>query len=263
MPAFAGSTSDKLSNADRPSLLSLPSCPNPDSATRRRVPSSPVNYLSHAAAFLDDPALATGAVLPDLLSAIDRKCRVRKRHVDRVLAEDDLPPGQCSIVRGLAEHLDDDHWFHGTEAFLTTSSATARLLREALPGDQTHRVGFLGHILVELFLDAWIEKQRPGTVDRFYAAFASVDPAVAEAAVNRCASRPTDRLAGFWGRFVGERFLADYVTDEGLFRRVNHVLKRVGLPQLKDSLLETLSDARHLTEARASELLPRRVVAET
>ena len=219
-----------------------------------------MNYLSHAAAFLDDPALATGAVLPDLLSAIDRKCRVRKRHVDRVLAEDDLPPDQRPIVRGLAEHLDDDHWFHGTEAFLTTSSATARLLRVAMPGDQTHRVGFLGHILVELFLDAWIEKRRPGTVGRFYAAFGSVDPAAAEAAVNRCASRPTDRLAGFWGRFAEERFLADYVTDEGLFKRVNHVLKRVGLPPLGDDLRKTLAEARGVTESRASDLLPGRVV---
>ena len=219
-----------------------------------------MNYLSHAAAFLDDPPMAAGSVLPDLLSAVDRRCRVRAAKVEAYLVDAPLTASQRAVATGLQQHLADDHWFHGTEAFLSCSSTLARKLRAALPDDETHRVGFLGHILVELMLDGWIERSAPGTVDRFYAALSGVSTELMTRVVNACASRPTTRIAEVWPGFLRERFIADYVSDAGLRRRVNQVLRRVRLPQLAESIEPVLADCRQTVEANAEDLLPRRVL---
>ena len=218
-----------------------------------------MNYLSHAAAFLDEPLVAAGSVLPDFLSAMDRKCRVRAKRVDAYLATE--PPGEPGrVAAGLREHLADDHWFHGTEAFLTTQARLTRRLRAAMPDDASHRVGFLGHILVELLLDGWIERTRPGTVGRFYDAMAAAAPTAMTEAVNASAARPTTRIIEVWPGFLRERFVADYVADDRLRRRVNQVLGRVGLPVLDEAAEATLAQCRAEVEASAGRLLPQRVL---
>lgn len=220
-----------------------------------------MNYLSHGVAFLDRPLVLAGSVVPDLLSAIDRRCRVRQRRLDPILEDKSTESPVREVVEGLQAHLQDDHWFHGSEAFLEVSAKLTRLFRKAMPDDDTHRVGFLGHIVVELLLDRWIIEQNAQTLKQFYEAFAAVDPQIVQYTVNRAALRPTEKLIPFWHRFVEERFLADYVEPERMHRRLNHVMKRVGLPRLDDHLVDVLVEGHVLISDRAVDLLPARVVA--
>ena len=180
---------------------------------------------------LDDPARCVGACLPDMLSAIDRRCRLRERNVRPLLIDPD--PFTRDVMTGVLMHLDDDAWFHAGEPFLTTSARLTRAIRRELPTDDSHRVGFLGHILVEIFLDRWLIERDATLLPRLHRSLDSIDPNKLETLVNRAATKPTERLAPMYRRMVSERFLDDYPHDEPLLRRINGVLKRVTLPQLE------------------------------
>ncbi len=69
-------------------------------------------------------------------------------------------------------------------------------------------------------------------MERYYDLFQQVDPSLIESTVSRISRLPADRLAILIPRFVDERFLYDYRSDERLLWRMNHVLKRVGLEPL-------------------------------
>lgn len=220
-----------------------------------------MNYLSHGVAFLDQPLVMAGSVVPDLLSVVDRRCRLRLRRIEPLLADDSLAASTREIILGFQAHLADDNWFHGSQAFLEVSGQMTRYFRDAMPDDDTHRVGFLGHIVVELLLDRWIIEHKPETLDRFYKAFAAVDPQFVEHAVGLAASRKTDRLLPFWHRFVEERFLADYCDTELMLFRLNQVMQRVKLPNLDDEIQTVLARGYELVRTRACDLLPPRVIA--
>lgn len=220
-----------------------------------------MNYLSHGVAFLDEPLILAGSVIPDLLSVVDRKCRVRSKKIAPLLASDDLPSSVRAVLTGVQSHLDDDDWFHGSAAFLDVSGRLSRLFRAAMPDDETHRVGFLGHIVVELLLDRWIMEQNTTALDRFYTAFDTADPQVVQYSVGLAASRTTEKIVPFWHRFVDERFLADYPDPNRMLWRLNHVMKRVGLPKLADDIETVLIEAYPVVTARATDLLPQRALA--
>ena len=57
-------------------------------------------------------------------------------------------------------------------------------------------------------------------------------------------------------RFLQERFLYDYREDGKLLVRLNHVMRRVGLPQLPDELAELFPAMRATVRERRDELLP-------
>lgn len=221
----------------------------------------PMNYLSHGIAFLDEPLTLAGSVTPDLLSVVDRRCRVKLRRIEPVLESGDLDDSTRAVLRGFEAHLVDDHWFHANGAFLEAQSQLLKLFRAAMPDDDTHRVGFLGHIVVELLLDRWIMERNPQALDRFYAAFSEADPQVVQHAVSFAAKRPTDKLLPFWHRFVDERFLADYPDPNLMLWRLNHVMKRVSLPPLEDHIEQVLVDSYAVVSQSATDLLPKRVLA--
>ena len=214
----------------------------------------PVNYLAHSLRFLDAPPRLAGVCLPDMLSAIDRKCRLRERHVQPLTGDAD--PFACEVAKGVLAHLADDHWFHGTEAFLVTSGKLTRHIRAALPDDESHRVGFLGHILTEILLDRWLIAQLPDLLETFHAGLATLDGDKLQAVVNRVATRPTERLAPMYPRMIAERFLDDYPFDDRLLRRLNGVMKRVGLPRLPDEFAPRLSELAAIVDPAATDLLP-------
>jgi hypothetical protein len=76
-----------------------------------------------------------------------------------------------------------------------------------------------------------------------------------ETHVNRIGPRPTDRIAGLLPMFIRERFLFDYADDDRLCRRLNQVMRRVGLPELPPAFADVLPQARARVGPRCDELL--------
>jgi len=212
-----------------------------------------MNYFAHGRAYTHDPYFLAGTAVPDWLSIVDRQVRVKPKGVKAFVDDADLRV--AALARGIMQHHADDDWFHQTPAFHELNVAFTGKIREILAGDDGYRPAFLGHILVELVLDAVLIEEQPQILDAYYQALASVEPDVVEAAINRMASRPTDCLAKLVPRFLSERFLYDYLDDAKLLHRLNQVMRRVNLPPLPDSLMNFFPEARRLVGQRRSELL--------
>lgn len=212
-----------------------------------------MNYFAHGRQFIDNPYLLAGTAVPDWLSVVDRTVRVRSRHAEA--CRDHSDPQVAAVACGVRQHLADDAWFHESLAFAECSLAIGRLVREALPTDDGFRPHFLGHILVEILLDAQLIADDPGALDAYYRAMDSLNGAAVEAAVNRIAPRETSNLATFIGLFSRERFLYDYQYDGKLLFRLNQVMRRVKLPALPEQLREIFPEARRIVSHRQHELL--------
>jgi hypothetical protein len=212
-----------------------------------------MNYFAHGRAFVDDPYFLAGTAVPDWLSVVDRRVRVRSRDAQRHVDASD----QCvaRVAAGIVQHCRDDEWFHATRAFAETSLALCGMLRQRLPTDLGFRPHFLGHILVEILLDATLVAEEPQRLAAYYASLDTLDGAAVEAAVNAISPRPAHHLGYFIALFSRERFLCDYADDGKLLFRVNQVMRRVGLPLLPPELCDWFPEARSLVAARKSELL--------
>jgi hypothetical protein len=212
-----------------------------------------MNYFAHGRLFVDDPYFLAGTAVPDWLSVVDRRVRVRSRDaIGHVESSDDRV---ARVAAGIVQHCRDDEWFHATRTFAETSLALCGMLRERLPADLGFRPHFLGHILVEILLDAALIADEPGRLAAYYAGLESLDGAAVQDAVNAISPRPTNSLGVFIGLFAHERFLCDYADDGKLLFRLNQVMRRVGLPALPPELSDWFPEARTLVAARKSDLL--------
>lgn len=201
-----------------------------------------MNSFAHALPFLDKPYYAVGASLPDWLAAADRKCRVRrKRAVDWV---DDEDPIVADVAAGVVQHLKDDHWFHTSAVFRDFEMRFAVEIREIYDGEKSMRPGFVAHVMVEMFIDSWLQQNFPGQLERYYEMIAEVDAQKVQDAINRFATNATDKLVPAMEMFLSERFIFDYVTDEGAVYRMSRVLQRIGLEPLDDKILPWAATAR-------------------
>ena len=212
-----------------------------------------MNYLAHALPFLDQPYLAAGTGVPDWLTVVDRRVRVRSKHVEPFLGDDD--PVTAAVAAGILQHVRDDGRFHQTRAFAELALQLTAGARDVLDREPGFRPGFLGHVLVEVLLDASLAARQPDRLEAYYRAMETVDVARVQRAVNRMAPRPTDRLAPMISRFLQERILWDYLKDAKLLVRLNQVMRRVKLAQLPEVFLDFLPEARRLVECRKDELL--------
>ena len=213
-----------------------------------------MNYLAHGYRFLDRPLYLAGTVVPDWLSVVNRKVRARSRLVRPVVDSTDNDSVR-EIGLGILQHHRDDDVFHRSEPFMQMEAQIGQEFRVFMPDRYDHRPGFLGHIVVELMLDATLAARDSSLIDQFYHAMDKVDAQLVEDAVNLMATRTTDRLAWLIERFRQERFLDDYVTDQGMFYRLNQVLSRVRLEPMTDDAVAALSSARRLLNDRHQELL--------
>ncbi|OYP29870.1 hypothetical protein [Rhodopirellula sp. MGV] len=214
-----------------------------------------MNFLSHAIPYLHQPLTAISTGVPDWLGVVDRKIRARQKNASEALQSDDLATVQ--VAQGILHHIQDDRWFHQTAAFVELNLQLAVTLRDQLPGDRGFRPMFVGHILIEIFLDAFWIRDDEDIARRYYAAVESSSHALLENCVNTITGKPTDRLAAVIERFCQARFLYDYLDDERLLMRLNQVMKRVRLAELPHSILPWLHDARDLVESRRTGLLTR------
>lgn len=212
-----------------------------------------MNYFAHGRAFVDDPYFLAGTAAPDWLNVVDRKVRVRSKYAAPHAAGDD--PVLASVARGVMQHCADDAWFHETRAFAELSLDLCVRLRDALGPEDGFRPHFIGHILVEILLDAVLIEAEPERLDAYYTAMNSLDGPAVEAAISQIAGRSAAGLATFIPLFCRERFLWDYRDDGKLLFRLNQVLRRVQLPLLPSSIVDVLTIARGLVNERHDELL--------
>jgi hypothetical protein len=213
-----------------------------------------LNYFAHGYRFVDRPYFLAGTAVPDALSAINRRVRIRRKVAVPFATDGD--PIVADVAAGIVRHHDDDAWFHRQRAFSDLSLNFGQEIRSKLADEKGHRAGFLGHILVELLLDSALIARQPGGADPYYHAVAQIDGVLLQQIVNRMASQPAHRFSAFIGMFLTSRFLEDYANDQRLLMRLNQVMRRVGLPMLDDSLLDWLPSARHRVVDRVGELLP-------
>ncbi|MGE5193450.1 MAG: hypothetical protein ACM3U2_13225 [Deltaproteobacteria bacterium] len=213
-----------------------------------------MNYFAHAIRFLDRPYFLAGTALPDWLSVVDRRVRLRARNVEPFSTGSGVPSAE--VAAGVLQHLEDDAWFHRTPAFAVASAELTVLFRAALPPDDRHRPAFLGHILTEMLLDAVLIERHPERLAGYYAALAQLDARIVEESANRMARNTTDRLQAFIPLFTHERFLADYLDSKRLLLRLNQIMHRVKLNPLPAGLETVLGEARHIVRSHARGLLP-------
>ena len=212
-----------------------------------------MNYFAHALPFLDNPYFAAGTGVPDWLTVVDRPVRVRLKHARAML--DDPDSHVAAVAGGIVQHLLDDARFHESRAFVEASLELTVHARDALGGERGFRPSFLGHLLVEVLLDAVLAEADVARLEAYYAVLDQVEPAEIESAVNRMAPRPTARLAMMISAFRHHRIIWDYFDDARLMVRLNQVMRRVRFAELPDEFREILPAARRTVAARAVELL--------
>jgi len=213
-----------------------------------------MNYFTHAIRFLDDGVFAVGTAIPDWLSAADRRVRLRPRDLESWVKHDD--PWQAGLASGAAQHLHDDGWFHVTTGFYEVTASLTQLFRQGLGGGEQYHCGFLGHVGMELLLDAALIARHPNQLEQYFAYLAGIDSSGVQAAVNRMTRVPTERLAWMIDEFREEQFLRDYLDDEQLRLRLNQVLWRVKLSPLPAVAVRLLGEARQIVSSRVGDLLP-------
>jgi hypothetical protein len=214
-----------------------------------------MNYLAHGIRFLDRPYFMAGTAVPDWLSVVDRRVRMRTKRIGPLLPEWPADSPEREVALGILQHLSDDDWFHTTLGFHDITGRMTVLFREALPGD-TFLNSFLGHVVTELLIDAELSERHPSHLETYYRSLQSIDPHVVERVVNASARESTALLAEFIPLFIAEGFLHDYRDSAKLLRRLNQVMKRVKLEPLPELTIEVLDAGRGLVATHLPSLLP-------
>ena len=184
-----------------------------------------MNYLAHAVGVLGEPWLVAGTSLPDWLRALDKRARAHPAKL-ALLVVDDARVAQ--LRDGVHKHHEDDHDFHTHAVFEAITGQAVQMFR-ALSPDARFRASALGHIVVEMLLDACIEEHRPGAVNAYYAALTAIDVDVLAAAARAFTGRPLEQLERLFDRFQRARFLHAYATDGGTVAALEGVCARAGL----------------------------------
>ncbi|MFZ9888587.1 MAG: hypothetical protein ACO3JL_13900 [Myxococcota bacterium] len=212
-----------------------------------------MNFLAHARHHLDaDPWELAGTSLPDWLGAVDRRARVQLVHVEQMRGGDD----PCAAVaRGVWAHLEDDRWFHTTEAFTRLTAALARRMRAACPEHPRLRASFLAHLLVEMLLDATLDERGEVTFEAYYKALGRLDEGHLDAHGEALVGRPVPSLALAVRWFKNARFLFGYRADDALLRRLDGIARRARQPPLPPGLLAVVPWARTEVRRHAEQLL--------
>lgn len=213
-----------------------------------------VNYLAHGIRYLQRPHFLVGTAIPDLMSVVNRKSRVRKRTIEQRLPE--LSGEEHELALGMLQHLHDDQWFHGTAGFYQTTGALSQQFRQCLGPDEDWNCGFLGHVVTELLMDATLCEDYPRLLSDYYLAFVQPEAQFVERLVSSVATQPATGLSRFLDLFVQERFLADYANNERLLYRLNQVMKRVGARTLPADVEAVLTAGRSLIRDAMPALLP-------
>jgi len=212
-----------------------------------------MNYFAHALPFLDDPYFAVGSGVPDWLSVVDRRIRVRSRHAEPFLDCDDA--NIASLAAGILQHIRDDRQFHQSRAFAELSLRLTVMARDALAGETSFRPSFLGHLMLEVLVDASLIAKHADRLQAYYDLLESVDVQTVVESVDRMTPRSAAKLGPLISEFRRQRILSDYLEDAKLLVRLNQVMRRVRLDPLPEAFRRILPEARRLVSDRMGDLL--------
>ena len=219
-----------------------------------------MNYLAHGLPFLADVAdhdddhvgfRVAGTALPDWLRVVDKKARLRSEILDVVHVDDDVR--FAALRDGARRHHEDDLRFHGDDAFDAVATSMAAQLRAH---DGSLRASTLGHVLVEMLLDAALMQSRPGLLERYYDVLDAVDEARVAAFARRATGRPLEHAEHLIDRFRRVRFLAAYPSDDGLFDCLAGLCRRAGLQPPPSSSLSVIAAGRLQVEPLVERFFP-------
>jgi hypothetical protein len=212
-----------------------------------------MNYFAHGIRFLDRPWFLAGTALPDWLSLVDRRVRLRPKGL--MPLADGSSSVEAELAAGALQHLEDDHWFHKTRAFAESTGRLTKIFGDFMgPGDG-FRCGFVGHIACELILDAILIEKYPERLDAYYEVLQQLDGRRLNDAVTVLAGQSVD-LEPWLPRFCEAQFLRDYADPQRLAFRLNQVLRRVKLDPLPAGIEEPLVTARGVVAEYVEGLLP-------
>ncbi len=123
-----------------------------------------MNFLCHAMPYLDDPLLAVSTGVPDWLSVVDRRIRARGKLARQFVDSDDREIAACRHRRDPPHRRRSVVPRHAS--LCRNQLRLAVELRDLLPDDAGFRPTFVGHILIEMLLDAfWIRDDPPSGDD--------------------------------------------------------------------------------------------------
>lgn len=212
-----------------------------------------MNYFAHALHCLDDPYQCAGVATPDWLGIFRPRVRCRSRHAEPYLEAGDH--NVAALAQGIVRHHADDGWFHETPAFAQLSVDFAGRIRRATHDADGMRPSFVGHILVELLLDATLIEDNPMALEAYYESLAQVSPRLVAEQVSAMSGQNASDLETLIPKFIETRFLEDYEDNSRLCFRLNQVMRRVGLNELPAEFQELLPAARADVRSRQAELL--------
>ncbi|MDA1184348.1 MAG: hypothetical protein O2930_06860 [Acidobacteria bacterium] len=216
-----------------------------------------MNYVAHAMGSVEDPYWLAGTAVPDWIRVSDHRSRVQIAR----LRFDSTDPREAALASGVQRHFDDDRWFHRTSAFHDVSDELTMRIAALEPENRHMRAFFLGHVLLELLLDAALIERDPAMLPRYYASLAQVDVEMIGRVAGGWTEPSAERLVLFAERFRHERFLFDYLDDRTLLHRLTQISRRVRLTRLPDGMERLLPGARALVRGAADALMTRGSVA--
>lgn len=212
-----------------------------------------MNYLAHGRLVVGRPYVLAGTAIPDWLNVVDRRVRVRQRAAQPFADDPDTKISE--LAQGILLHHQDDQWFHRSETFVQACAEMTLVVRASLSRDESMRVGFLGHILVEMLLDAVIAEQQAGLLDDYYNALRQVDADFVRQIVERVSGKSVPQMPKLVRRFCEVQFLKDYAYDTRLLHRLNQVMQRVRLNPLPAKFARIFPAARELVADQYERLL--------
>lgn len=210
-----------------------------------------MNYFAHSFRFLDKPYIVAGTSLPDWLSVVNRRARLRRTTLIPYLNAQDERLRQ--LVTGAIQHLDDDLRFHNAPIFSDILVQVVRLIQPVVNG-RSLPLTFLAHLTIEVMFDAALLDRFPSGAEDYYAALSHIDPDWIETVTEILTTERVDALSSFIRMFCKEGLLHDYKDDAATFRRMNQVMARLKLPPLPSSFLQVLPKVRSLVATRENEL---------
>ena len=115
----------------------------------------------------------------------------------------------------------------------------------------------LGHVLLELLLDACLIERDPESLPRYYEALAQVDAGEVGRLVAGWSEPTAERLGRFVELFRQERFLFDYLDNQKLVHRLSQVARRARLERVPDGLAGVLPESRESVRRATDALMDR------